>query len=53
MEIPNWIDISSLAQIIHSCMVYLPTKLGHLWGIYVGKYIPYMDHLGRDPVVPS
>ena len=22
----------------HPCMVYLPTKLGHLWGFYVGKY---------------
>ena len=22
------------------CMVYLPTKLGHLWGFYVGIHIP-------------
>ena len=21
------------------CIVYLPTKLGHLWGFYVGKYL--------------
>ena len=24
----------------HPCMVYLPTKLGHLWGFYVGIHIP-------------
>ena len=29
------------------CMVYLPTKLSHLWGIFVGKYTSTMDHLGR------
>ena len=27
-------------------MVYLPTKLGHLWGFYVGKYTSTMDDLG-------
>ena len=29
-------------------MVYLPTKLGHLWGFYVGKYTSTMDDLGLD-----
>ena len=24
-------------------LVYLPTKLGHLWGFYVGKYTSTMD----------
>ena len=27
-------------------LVYLPTKLGHLWGFYVGKYTSTMDDLG-------
>ena len=27
-------------------LVYLPTKLGHLWGFYVGKYSSTMDSLG-------
>ena len=34
-------------------LVYLPPKLGHLWGFNVGKYtinIPYMDHLGNDNI---
>ena len=26
-------------------MVYLPTKLGHLWGFHAGKYTSTMDHL--------
>ena len=25
-------------SMVLACMVYLPTKLGHLWGFYVGKY---------------
>ena len=33
-------------------MVYLLTKLGHLWGFYVGKYTSTstMDDLGGDHV---
>ena len=27
-------------------MVYLPAKLGHFWGFYVGKYTSTMDDLG-------
>ena len=29
------------------CMVYLPTKLGHLWAFYVGKSTSTMDDLGK------
>ena len=40
-------DISEKFQIPdHPCMEYLPTKLGHLWGFYVGKYTSTMDDLG-------
>ena len=28
------------------CIVYLPTKLAHLWGFYVGKYSSTMDPMG-------
>ena len=27
-------------------LAYLTTKLGHLWGFYVGKYTSTMDHMG-------
>ena len=34
-------------------MVYLPTKLGHFWGFYVGIYIPapFCSHVG--PMIPG
>ena len=29
-------------------LVYLPTKLGHYWGFYVGQYTSTMEHMGID-----
>ena len=35
------------------CIVYLPTKLGHLWGtVNVSQYASTMEDIGRDPEIP-
>ena len=35
-----------ISQTIHGAGIWIPTKLGHVWGFYVGKYTSTMDDLG-------
>ena len=37
---------SSQTQMRTMVLEYLPTKLCHFWGFYVGKYSSTMEHLG-------